>query len=43
MEVAEIKKILETSKTIAVVGCSSNPEKDAHRIPKYVKNHNLQN
>jgi len=43
MEAAEIKKILENCKTIAVVGCSSNPEKAANQIPKYVKNHNLQN
>lgn len=33
----EIKKILEESKTIAVVGCSREQEKDAHRIPKYLK------
>jgi len=39
MEVAEIKKILETSKTIAVVGCSSNPEKTANQIPRYMKEH----
>lgn len=39
MEAAEIKKILENCKTIAVVGCSSNPEKAANRIPKYMKGH----
>lgn len=37
MEDSEIKLILENSKTIAVIGCSSNPEKAAHRIPKYMK------
>ncbi len=39
MKAAEIKKILESCKTIAVVGCSSNPEKAANRIPKYMKEH----
>ncbi|HLC60653.1 MAG TPA: CoA-binding protein [Candidatus Nanoarchaeia archaeon] len=39
MNEAEVKKILETSKTIAVVGCSSNPEKPAHRIPRYMQEH----
>ena len=34
-----IKLILENSKTIAVIGCSSNPEKAAHRIPKYMQEH----
>lgn len=27
------------AETIAVVGCSRSPEKDAHRIPKYLKEH----
>jgi len=35
---AEIKKILEESKTIAVVGCSPNPEKASNRVAKYLKN-----
>ena len=39
MAEASIKSILENSKTIAVVGCSSNPEKAAHRIPRYMKEH----
>ena len=30
----EIRQILENSRTIAVVGCSTNPAKDAHRVPK---------
>ncbi|MEM2918684.1 MAG: CoA-binding protein [Candidatus Altiarchaeota archaeon] len=33
----KIRKILNESKTIAVVGCSRDPEKDAHKIPKYLK------
>lgn len=35
----EIKEILENNKTVAVIGMSSNPEKDAHRIPRYLKEH----
>ena len=31
--------ILKNSKTIAVVGCSSNPEKASNRIPKYMQGH----
>jgi len=31
-----IAEILETSETIAVVGCSSTPGKAAHDIPKYL-------
>ncbi len=34
----EINRILEF-KTIAVVGCSRDPAKDAHRIPRYLKEH----
>ncbi|NOZ82710.1 MAG: hypothetical protein GXN98_02675, partial [Euryarchaeota archaeon] len=30
----EIRQILESSRSIAVVGCSTNPVKDAHRVPK---------
>jgi hypothetical protein len=33
------KEILEKYKTIAVVGCSTNPEKPAHYVPKYLKDH----
>ena len=32
-----IVQILKESKTIAVVGMSKNPEKAAHRIPKYLQ------
>ena len=31
--------ILETTKTIAVVGCSATPGKDAHEVPKFVSSH----
>lgn len=34
-----LKNILRESKTIAVVGCSSNPEKYAYKIPKYLQEH----
>ena len=37
MDDETIKSVLENSKTIAVVGCSSNPEKAANRIPKYMQ------
>ena len=33
----EIAEILKESKTIAVVGMSKNPEKAAHRIPRYLQ------
>ena len=32
-----IRKIFLESETIAVVGCSSNPEKPAHYVPKYLQ------
>lgn len=38
----EVKKILIETKVIAVVGCSRNPEKDAHIVPKYLKEHGYQ-
>lgn len=34
----EIKQILEETKTIAVVGCSPNPEKASNRVANYLKN-----
>ena len=34
---ATLFKILSEAKTIAVVGASKNPEKDAHKIPKYLQ------
>jgi len=33
----EIKEILTKTKTIAVVGCSSNPKKVAYQVPKYLQ------
>ena len=35
----KIREILQKFKTIAVVGCSRDPEKDAHKVPKYLKEH----
>lgn len=32
-----IEKILLESRTVAVVGCSRDPGKDAHRVPKYLQ------
>jgi hypothetical protein len=34
----EIKQILEETKTIAVIGCSPNPEKASNMVAKYLKN-----
>ncbi|WP_136686687.1 CoA-binding protein [Halorhabdus amylolytica] len=31
-----LREVLETTNTIAVVGCSSTAGKDAHEIPKYL-------
>ena len=39
MDDAQVKKILTEIKTIAVVGCSKDPAKDAHRVPKYLQMH----
>ncbi|MDG5775331.1 CoA-binding protein [Haloarculaceae archaeon H-GB1-1] len=35
---AELRRVLEYD-TIAVVGCSSTPGKDAHDVPKYLLDH----
>jgi predicted CoA-binding protein len=32
-------EVLEKSKTIAVVGASKNPEKEAYQVPRYLKEH----
>ncbi|MEM3085552.1 MAG: CoA-binding protein [Halobacteria archaeon] len=37
MPTRSLKDILSTSKTIAVVGCSTDPTKAAHDIPRYMK------
>lgn len=34
----EIKTILEETKTIAVIGCSPNPEKASNKVANYLKN-----
>ena len=39
MDDTQVKKILTEIKTIAVVGCSKDPAKDAHRVPKYLQMH----
>lgn len=36
---AEIRMILTSIRTIAVVGCSKDPAKEAHRVPKYLQMH----
>ena len=33
----EIKQILEETKTIAIIGCSPNPEKASNRVAKYLQ------
>ncbi len=35
----ELKKIFKTCNVIAVVGCSRDPNKDAHKVPQYLKEH----
>jgi predicted CoA-binding protein len=37
MDDRDIKELLIKSKKIAVVGCSRDPKKAAHRVPKYMK------
>lgn len=35
----DTKEILEKYKTVAVVGCSADPSKPAHIVPKYLQEH----
>jgi len=35
----EIREILKQVRTIAVIGLSPNPEKDSHRVAKYLQEH----
>jgi predicted CoA-binding protein len=35
----EAAKILRGAHTIAVVGCSTNPDKPSHHVPKYLQEH----
>lgn len=37
MSKRSLKEILSSAKTIAVVGCSTDPAKEAHAIPAYLK------
>lgn len=34
-----IREILSRAQTVAVVGCSRDPAKDAHTVPKYLQEH----
>lgn len=34
----QIKKILEDTKTVAIIGCSPNPEKASNKVAAYLKN-----
>lgn len=34
----EIKKIFEQTKTIAIIGCSPNEEKDSNKVARYLQN-----
>ena len=36
---AEVKRYLEETKNIAVIGTSPNPGKDSHRVAKYLMEH----
>jgi predicted CoA-binding protein len=38
----EIKGILENNRTIAVVGLSANPDKDSHRVARYLREQSYQ-
>jgi len=35
----ELRRVLQSSRRIAVVGMSKNPEKDAHQVPVYLLHH----
>lgn len=35
----DIEDILRSARTIAVVGCSRDPSKDAHSVPRYMQEH----
>ncbi len=36
---AEVRRILETTRTIAVVGLSDKPDRDSFRVAAYLQNH----
>ncbi len=35
----DVKRLLENSRTVAVVGLSDKPERDSHRVAKYLQEH----
>ena len=37
MQDSRLKETLEETKVIAVVGCSNNAEKEAHKVPAYLQ------
>lgn len=37
MDDQQIKAVLETAKTIAVIGCSDDPERPSNQVSKYLK------
>ena len=39
MKDREIRQLLETSKTIAVVGLSDKPDRDSYRVAEYLQQH----
>jgi predicted CoA-binding protein len=41
-EDAEIKGILENNRIVAVVGLSTDPDKDSHRVARYLQEHGYQ-
>jgi predicted CoA-binding protein len=41
-DAAEIRKALESAKTIAVVGCSPNPDRPSNTIARYLMEHGYQ-
>jgi hypothetical protein len=38
-DAAELKRILESAQVVAVVGLSAKPERDSHRVAKYLQEH----
>jgi uncharacterized protein len=40
--IENVQEVLETAKTVAVVGVSANPEKPAHYVPEYLHQHGYQ-
>jgi uncharacterized protein len=35
----EIRAIIEDTKVVAIIGCSPKPEKDSHKVAKYLQDH----